>query len=350
MGALEFHPNGPIHDTQWSLFTVAEAARRLDTRSYELDARAKLRHELVVAVCRVIDGAVAVLERVIERFDGPQPVSEAQAPADTGVFHLLIDELVEDAGPNPGQRVADVAFMACWELRRKRERVREAEHGGDDDWRLIAACCSARRRVPKALAGVEQILAELDAVPSLFAELYRTERQLAVESRAAYYAFVRGLRALERDPRYEGVDRCLRLVGTGIAQLIGREIYEDLRVEDRQALRELQVRLFAWLRGPRDERAGWQLLSEVFAFGSLLMQINRRPPLVEHDRAVLERLRERLREPVGEDLELRERLPTLRGRDPELDALIEARAAFVPALWREPVARALVSLGERAAA
>ncbi len=334
-------------EIQSSLHAVAETARKLATRAFETESRPRVRAELIPAVLSVIDGAVNVLDEVLERYDKPLEL-EPEPPASSGVFDRLIDDFViaaNDAGPGPGQRVADMSFMARWELGRKRSAVAEAEHSLDD-WRLLAECCSARRRVVKAATGVERVLSEVEGLPSLFADLYRTEKQRAVETRAAYYAFVTGLRAAEQGHRAD-VERGLRLAGTGIAQLIGREVYEDLRVDDRRSLRALQVRVFAWLRGARDEREGQRLLSELNAFGSLLMEVNRRPPLIEYDRELLGELLGALEQPRVDAPTLYRRLTTLRGRDAELDALINLRAELRPNLWRPPVEQVLAGLDEQ---
>ncbi|MFO7568032.1 MAG: hypothetical protein R6X02_35650 [Enhygromyxa sp.] len=332
-----------VEHIQWSLHAVAETARQIDTRSFEVDARPRIRAELVPAVVRVMDNALGVLGHVLDRYDRPQ---EVESPANSGVFHAVFDDMVADQGPgSPHQRIADISFMARWELDRKRSSVAEAEHGRDD-WRLIAECCSARRRVVKAASGVERVLSEVESQPSVFTDLYQTERGRALETRAAYYSFVSGLRATER--RFADLERRIRLAGTGIARLIGRSIYEELRVEDRRSIRAVQARLFEWLRGARDPREGLRLLSEVNSCASLLMEVNRRPILLEHDREVLEQLLRALSQPATNSAVFYKLLVSIRGRDLELDELIEASAALEPRVWREPVDRVLAGLREQA--
>jgi hypothetical protein len=328
---------------QRSLHAVAETARNIDTRGFEVDARARLRAELVPVVVRVMDDAVGVLGHVLDRYDRLQALEN---PEDSGVFNCMFDDMVADvSSSNQNQRVADISFVARWELNRKRSIVTEAEHSGDD-WRLISECSSARRRVIKAASGVERVLTEVESRPSLFLDLYQTEKQRAVETRAAYYSFVAGLRATER--ACHDVERCIRLAGTGIARLIGRSIYEELRVEDRRLLRSLQARLCDWLRGARDQREGQRLLSEVSSCGALLMEVNRRPMLIEYDRELLEKLLRALQQPATNTVTFYKTLMTLRGRDPELDERIEARVDFVPRLWCGPAEQTLERLREQA--
>ncbi|MFV8749449.1 hypothetical protein ACNOYE_02730 [Nannocystaceae bacterium ST9] len=341
--AMRSDPSSYTHGIQRSLRDAAEAARTIDTRSYELASHARVRAELAPVVRTVMNDAIAVLGDVLARFDQPQVIDAAE---DSGVFNCVLDDLVTDTSPsNPYQRVADISFMARWELERKRGAITEAERG-DDEWRLIAECCSARRRVIKAASGVERVLSEVEALPSLFTSLFQTERQRAVETRAAYYNFVVGTRAAmhwqERD-----LQRCLRLIGTGIALLVGRPIYEDLRIEDRRALRSLQMRLVGWLRGDRDPLAGQRLVSECSAFASLLMDVNRRPVLIEHDRELLERLLAAVMQPATNKSAFYQVLISLRGRDATLDHLIEHQADLRPELWVESARATLASLRER---
>jgi hypothetical protein len=330
-----------VGDIQRSLHQVAIAARHIDTRSFEVDARVRVRDELVPAVRGVMDQACSILGQVLDRYDRPTSPGTYE---DSGVFACMFDDLVADTTPNsPRQRIADMSFMARWELDRKRCSVAEAVTASDD-WRLIAECCSARRRVVKAASGVERVLAEVEALPSMFGEVYQTENQRAVATRAAYYSFVTGIRRAESEQL--DIERRIRFAGTGIARLIGRAIYEELRIEDRRSLRALQARLFEWLRGRRDPREGQRIHSELLAFASLLMEVNRRATLVEHDRAVLEKLLVALHQPATDGQTFLKLLHSIRGRDPELDALIEAEAELRPAIWQEPATRTLARLRE----
>lgn len=343
---------------QGALHAAAENARRIDTRRFEVDSIARIRAELVPMVYRAMDEAYAVLGDVVARYDRPSspPPSEGgdrpglgdlvPGPGDSGMFNCLLDDIVDAAADTPRQRIADIAFMARWELQRKRAAVGEAVQRGDD-WQLIAECCSARRRVIKTTSGTERVLSEVEGLPSLFRDVYQTERQRAIDTRAAYHAFVVGLREAERRWQATDIGRCLRLIGTGVAQLVGRGIYEDLRVEDRRALRNLQTRIVSWLRDVQDPREGRRLLSEASATASLLMEVNRRPVLVEHDCELLEQLLVAVAEPATDRVAFFKRLLSVRGRDPELDRRIDGRWDLRRELWWDAVEPLLGQLRQR---
>lgn len=325
-------PSWDLSRLQGALHAAAENARRIDTRRFEVDAVARIRAELVPTIYRTIDEAHVTLGDVVARYDQPPPTPTSEDPAASGVFNCLLDDIVVDAEQDPRRRIADIAFMARWELQRKRAAVGEAVLRGDD-WQLIAECCSARRRVVKATSGAERVLSEVEQLPSLFRDVYQTERQRAVDTRAAYHAFVTGLHEAQRRWQDTDIGRCLRLIGTGVAQLVGRTIYEDLRIEDRRALRNLQTRIVSWLRDVQDPREGQRLLSEASATASLLMEVNRRPVLIEHDRELLERLLMAAAQPATDRTEFYKVLVNVRGRDGELDRRIDARWDLRPELW-----------------
>ena len=177
------------------------------------------------------DTAIDIFEQVLGHYDCPRQITTA---ADSGVFNAVFEDMVEGAS-DQHQRVADVAFMARWEIERKRSMLTAAvtrKRG----WALLSECCSTRRRVLKATSGVERVLSDVEGQASVFDDLYRTERQIAVETRAAYYVFVSDLTKTERDSGDRDVARVIRLAGTGSARLIGRDIYDDLRIEDRMEL------------------------------------------------------------------------------------------------------------------
>lgn len=324
---------------QWNLHAALTRAQRIDTRGFECEDADRLRAVHVPEVRASLEDAIVVLGAVLDHYER---VSEAPQSEESGVFHCMFEDAVETpAETDPHQRVADVAFMARWELIRKLDGLTSVAQL--EQWELISACASALRRVVKAVSGVERVLAEVERRPSLFVALYQTQRQLAVSIRGAYTRLIRQLRDIESRREVLGISRCLRLVGTAIASLVGLDIYESLRIEDRRTLRSVQRRLIDWLRSDRDTLAGERLLGDACALGSLLLEVNRRPELIEHDIERLCELHRELAQPQLDKIETYERLIELRGRDQELDELLDAYAELEQ--WRQPIARVLAQLG-----
>lgn len=309
---------------QWVLLSTIEGARCIDTRSVEGNSHAQLCRKHLPAVRSVLEDIVSVFNTLITTYELEAEVSGAE---DSGVFHSVFEDIVATpTDGDPRQQVADVAFMARWELIRKLDGLAGAEQL--ERWDLIAACSSALRRAIKAVCGVEQVLAEVEGHPSMLTNLYQTHLGEALMTRSAYLGLITQLRGIEARQQQLGATRCLRLVGVAIAKLVGQEIYEVLRVEDRRTLYELQARVLDWLRGGQDGRAGEQLLSDALALGTLLMQINRRPELIGHDRACFEQLIAGFRRPFGAPLDINGWISAVRGRDPEFDVLAESCVGF----------------------
>ncbi len=334
----------PVGRLQLALRQAARVASRVDTRSFELGSRERMRAELLPAVEEAMVGAIAVLDEILAIYDQP---ADVVSPEDTGIFNMVFDEIVEgQERKGPRQRIADVTFVARGELVRKRESLRRSE-GASDEWALIAACSSACRRVTKAVGGVERVLSQVEGKPSVFGGIYRSEALRALETRAVYQQLFDDLSSLERRATRRGVARSVRLATTGLAYITNHPAYEDMRIEDRRMLRVLQERMQAWLHLAEDEQAGQRLLDDLAASTTLLMSINQRAVLLEHDREVLERLLSALDQPGADKQALYRRLVTIRGRDEELDRLIAANADLSPELWLEPVERVLAALVEQ---
>ena len=135
---------------------------------------------------------------------------------------------------------------------------------------------------------------------------------------------------------------------------IGDDVYEHLRVTDRQLLRRLQEKVIQRLRvdpssdGRAATREGERVWQDIATAAELLMQVNRRAELREHDAATLRRLTEELR-PLSPRArvtpELRARLSSLMGADPAIDGLLLAPAdALIPVgVLRPNVSRLLAT-------
>ncbi len=331
-------------EIQRSLQRLAEAAWAIETNRFEVPPWARIRAELIPTLRAVMSDAIALLGDVLIRYETFVGVEGANS---SGVFNCVFDDLVDDntCPTNPHQRIADAAFMARWEIERKQATITEAMRG--DDARLLAECCSARRRVIKAASGVERVLSEVEGVASVLQSLFQTERQHAIETRLQYHAFADGVRRAVA--RWQGVDleRCLRSIGTIMAKLLGRPICEELRIEDRRSLRSLQVRLVDWLCKPHDSLEGRRLVSEVLAFTGLLMEVNQRAVLIEHDCKVLDKLIAAMAQPGTQQDVFFQLLSTLLGRDPDLDDLIVSHTELRPELWQEVAHRTLARLRQQ---
>lgn len=336
---------------QLHLRDLALTARGIDLRGFEgRDSAAALR-ELVPAAQSALAGGIDVLGYVLDRYDPTEPYRGLGA--DSLGFYREVDRLLE-GGQSAAQRLGDLAFMARWELRRKHEQV-AAIHESRELWMILTACGSARRQVVKSATAVERALSEAEGLPPSLEGLYVSELDLSREVRRAYGRFRRGV-VRGGEPPPERVVSRLRTAAVGIAQLVGRDCYESLRVVDRVQLRAVQARLIEQLRHPDagGPRASLRLWQDVAAFAELLGGVNNRAELREHDLALAERALATMppEQDDGAALDgaLLEALRGLAGRSDEIDELIERRAAATAAEWRAPLRRIVDTLTPTASA
>jgi hypothetical protein len=205
-------------------------------------------------------------------------------------------------------------------------------------WELIEACSSAMREVLKALSALDLTICSYEGLepgPSF----YVTEIQRSLRVRAAYWSFRRDLVAA--GPPAEGEVRArLRKAACSIAKLAGRDIYPSMRVGDRAMLREFQTKIRGWLVQSRSESdgstsTGLRLFQDLANLAELMLQVNRRAELMEHDRLLLERVEAQADGASGGALAA---LEAIRSRDPHLDALLESPESVSAEALREVVA------------
>jgi hypothetical protein len=254
-----------------------------------------------------------------------EPSAQEFDGVETGKFYLKIDGLM--SAESGARRIVELAFMAQWELERKALELRAMAAKDTDAWEAIARYGSARRRVLKSTIAVETALSEQEGLASGLKDLHLTELHRSLETRRAYAIFRREIRRRPAN-EHDGIKQALRTAGIATARLIGRDVYEDLRVTDRMRLRELQTKVLEWLRGEDgfDCDAGMELWQDLSAFADLLLQVNHRAELREHDGALLERVYAGLfsSSPSGSVPDAMRLTRTLLGRDAELDSSSKA--------------------------
>lgn len=331
-------------DLHAELVRVVELVDGLDLRQLEGRPPAEVHEALFGPTDRALRDSVAVLGQVLGRYDGasiaPPPREEVESDTRRDrEFDLGIDQIVLQV-PSAG-RVADLGFMASIELKQKLARVSQLRPT-DDPWRLLAVLGSAGRRVRKSLTAVATVLSAFEGIetPLNFA----SELASSLEVRRVY-ARLRESIAEGREPDEDELHARLRGVGTQIAILVGREIYPELRVDDRMELRRLQQRILAWLRtpggDPERQTEGRRLWQDLSGFARVLAQVSHRQELLEHDAHVVAIAHGALFGGAGRQYvpdRLFERLRALRGLDDDVDRLL-AEEVLAAERWRPALSR-----------
>lgn len=240
------------------------------------------------------------------------------------------------------REVSNMAFVVRAQLLESFEALRAAQKNRYI-WVVASHADAGLRRITRGLITLETAMRDYEGLPP--AERLWSDLKDSLETRRLYSQFRRAI--LRSDQSGEDLIARLRGAVNRIAILRDLKIYPFLRIYDRLPIRRLQKRILSWLERPdsdgmKDEEGG-QLWSDLVSFAELLVQINYREDLCEHDRRTVARLYRVLfegRQPVPRilpshlaDLEL------LLGRDEELDRIILSPATFAVEDLRVPLER-----------
>lgn len=335
----------PFPACQKLLSDIVSRLQKVDLRRYELSPVDLIDAELRPTALKLLDEARHALSVVSDSCDALPKLKKAEPKQDTSgatpivSFERAIDTALADLTAGR-EAIEEIVFMAQIELRQRADRLKatQKKHGASA---LLIECDSSLRRIVKALSAVDSAIAKASSMPALLNFTSEQERSLKV--RKTYARFRKNVLA-KGDPDETNFHSSFRAMGTHIAKLVGWSTYPEMRIGDRLLLLDLQQRVLTWLRGDNnptvdDNRRLWQDMRgciEMFAL------INRRQELIEHDRAALSRLSEKIPANVATIAELDadtcSQIASLEGLDDELDSLINSAvpsiSQIVPVLQR----------------
>jgi hypothetical protein len=335
-------------DLQEALLKVVERTRTLDIRRYEWREQSSLERELLPAVIEALSGAINIFSQMLTHYGdsredkapgaGSRPPNVG--PADGGERVTRVEQGV--------QRVTDLAFMARWELYREREGLSKIP-SGRATWAIVSECGRASRRLITSAIAIEDAMCAQEGLESALRHLYQTELSRSLQVRRAYAMLHHTIVGDGPSPG-ESVSERLRRAAFGIARLVGNDVYGDLRASDRMRIETVQRQLTEWLETSRncDPVVGLRLWQEVENISELLLEVNKRAELREHDQTVITEAYARLfragspPDCVPHDLLLQ--LQSLFGRDGELDRLITDSGSHSAVDWRRPLEEVLEGL------
>ncbi|MCB9752361.1 MAG: hypothetical protein H6713_20595 [Myxococcales bacterium] len=318
---------------------MLQRAQAIDTRPYESDTIEAARGELVPDAEALLTNARELLARVFNHYERDDASTLAQMNPNQS-FSWRVDDLMR--ADRSSKQIADLASIARMELAHRGARLRGLPNNAGV-WEVIAAVAGARRRTLKSASAIQRAIGEHEGI-KIEDEWYETELDRSLRVRQTYAKF-RGRLQLDQPPDMRGLYTRLRLVGTSLAMLVGLDEYEFLRIPDRQMIRGLQHKILGWLRvdasvsGRFPARAGTRIWEDVCASANLLLQVNNRAELVEHDALALRAADELLRAGDVEVARARQVMQPLFGLDPELDQALTSQVPPTVSTLRELVAR-----------
>ena len=302
-----------IEKTQEVAFVVPE-----ETGYFSID------DDLVPRVRRLIEKVIELMRDLTRFYD-----AESAADGD-GDEAREDDDFLKDIGAQisselAAREVSNLAFVARGQLTEMQDSLCGALEN-KQVWAVASHADTGLRRAGKALIAVETAIRDYEGLPAR--DRRWSDLGDSLETRRLYAQFRRAI--LRSGERRSGVDVAARLrsAATRIAILRNLEIYPFLRIDDRRTIKKLHQRIAAWLNGEGDssEEDGERLWQDLISFARLLLKVNNREELCEHDRQVLNSLHRMLfspRRPVRRlDESHLKQLEKLVGRDDELDELI----------------------------
>ncbi len=323
---------GLIEKTQGMAFVVPE-----DTGYFSID------DDMVRQVRQLMAQAVQLMRELTDFYDAESAAhgEEGRSESDEG------DDFLRDIGALisselAAREVSGLAFVARGQLMEMQEALSSAlEH--KLVWAVASHADSSLRHIGKALIAIESAVREYEG---LEAQDHRwTDLQDSLDTRRLYGQFRRAI-LRGGDPRaHDQLTASLKSAATRIAILRGLEIYPFLRIDDRLTIRRLQKRIAAWLDDDADssQETGLRLWQDLISFARLLMKVNDREELREHDRQVVTSVHRLLFGPKRPAQRLSasqlKELERLEGRDDELDHLIRLASEIPVADLRGPLER-----------
>lgn len=334
-----------VRDLQESLIIVVERARGIEIRRYEQREEGPLRNELLPAIRETLTEAIKVFTQVIESYSTPMENNNTGTVADSAHVSFGSSITLEGHGAD---RIADISFLARWELYEEREKLGK-NSVNKETWNVINDCSSARRRLIASAIAVENAICAHEGLTSTLRNLYLHELNHSLQVRKVYAMFRYTVMG-NGPPNRKNVRQRLREVATAIDKFASSEIYGELRTTDRVQIERICCRLVQWLQADNDgdPQESLRLWQDIENLSKLLLGINNRSELREHDRTVVVEAHNNLfrtdsvTDSIAEDLHLR--LQSLLGRDAELDRLILNRGPHPTESWKRPLERLFESL------
>jgi hypothetical protein len=242
--------------------------------------------------------------------------------------------------------VADTAFLARTQVSESLEHLKSAL-SGESKFAVALQVESGLHRTIRALTTIEGIIREFEELPPSRGRSAVTE---SIAIRRAYFEFRRQVLGLSlSEPNLESRFRSAAAL---IANLRTLKVYPLMRFYDRMPLRRLQERILGFL-GPESNRSfdvGNRIWGDLVAFAELLLEINDREDLLQHDTHVVSALVTIFTssaEPQGLTALVRAEIESLIGRDDGLNRLIQSQDDIPPNRWIPVLERVQVELETR---
>ncbi len=318
-----------IENIQGVAFIVPE-----DTGYFSID------DDMVRQVRELMAQTIEVLRDLTDFYDAESAAHGEKDESQAADGDFLKEIGAQISSELAAREVSSLAFVARGQLLEMQEALAGALKNRQV-WGVASYADSGLRHVGKALIAAESAICEYEGLPAN--DRRWVDLADSLEIRRLYAQFRRAILRGSDPSNAVELTKWLRGAFTRIAILRDLEIYPFLRIDDRRSIKRLQKRIESWLNkeeGCSDE-VGFRLCEDLTSFARLLIKINDREELREHDRQVVTTAHRMLFSPARPATQLvaghRKELERLLGRDDELDQLILHIDEHVPEDLREPL-------------
>lgn len=327
-----------------ALRTLFGSCQGFDTRAFEESPSAEaIFTKLAPAIQGELEGALSLVSLILDYYEPlVQTKSESQLLAE--------GEEGDSRGSNPTADLTDLLFIARIELMQQGERLGSLQEDSDP-WEGISICAATRRRILKLSTVIGKDICDLEGVKTKDSP-YPSELERSLLVRRVYGRFRKAIMK-GPTPDKESIKSRMQMAEREIDVIVKGDVYQDLRVEDRRQFRTFCVQMEGWLAcgDPLDEFEGITIFQEIVNFSQLLVQVNNRADLQEHDRRLLAEIHGDLFEKGKSAKKIKvsvlKKLKRLYGRDDELDHLMDYSDESPPELWQAPLERIMASSGQK---
>lgn len=238
--------------------------------------------------------------------------------------------------PSDTERVMDTLLLARMGLR---SRLRRLSSPGPAEVPLerIALAGGALRTIQKSLNAVDRCLATGGCAPATV-DCYHRNVDVSLQIRRQYVE-LRRMVVGDAAPRPEEVRTRARRAGNAIARLLGLPIAAQMRTGDRVILMMAHSRVQEWLSKQREDdephvAEGARLWQDIANLATMFLDVSRREELVSHDARLAGEVLRDLPVSASEwdgptSGAILDRLAPMRGRSPQLDAMLSSKADVV---------------------
>lgn len=180
--------------------------------------------------------------------------------------------------------LADLASIATWDLGRLDASLASLGETDAAEW-ILNASCDARAQIGWSLGAVEEAVASREGRSAHLTPWLEAELARSLSLRSAYDAFRSLIRAVG-DPREADLREHLDLAAGLLEALEAGEGNQSMRMAERLRVRALLDAIETWRSrepSPATTSDGLRLWKDLWAFAELLIQINDRAELRDHD-------------------------------------------------------------------